>query len=166
MSQGVTTNIDPHPQTLGEIIEARRLELGLTKSAAARLAGVSRGTWHEVEGDKRTNMLADTLNLFDVALRWDRGTLRRISRPLATSTPNDDSALRQRLATYADTLSIEQVRRIVDDINQRPTETFDLAETLRLEMRAQLAELEARLTKESAGERSRPTTRRARTAPR
>src|SRR5438045_2192193 len=66
--------------SLGAIIEERREQLGLTKSEAARLAGVSRGTWHAVETGQRTNMLADTLNLFDKALKLERGTLRRASR--------------------------------------------------------------------------------------
>lgn len=68
-----------HP-SLSEMIEERRLQLGLTKSQAARLAGVSRGTWHEVESGKRTNMLADTLNLFDKALGYERGHLRKATR--------------------------------------------------------------------------------------
>jgi len=65
---------------LGGIIEDRREELGLTKAQAARIAGLSRSTWHEVETGQRTQTLADTLNLFDKALRYPRGTLRRVER--------------------------------------------------------------------------------------
>jgi transcriptional regulator with XRE-family HTH domain len=142
MFHGVIPTTDP-VTPLGEIIEQRRLELGLTKSEAARLAGVSRGTWHEVEAGRRTNMLADTLNLFDKALGWERGTLRRRSRPLdgrpdlvytttegrdviiemKTQQPwqepsSDDETIkhRQRLASMAITLPSWQVHRVMQFI--------------------------------------------------
>jgi len=67
---------------LGQFIEQTREDLGLTKSEAARLAGVSRGTWREVESGSRTQMLADTLNLMDKALGLSRGTLRAKAREL------------------------------------------------------------------------------------
>lgn len=114
--------------TLGEIIEERRLQLGLTKSEAARLAGVSRGTWHEVETGKRANMLADTLNLFDKALGYERGTLRQATRPqpmsdLVPRTPapavfishshDEDLELRMQLVRLAMTMTGDEVRSAI-----------------------------------------------------
>jgi DNA-binding XRE family transcriptional regulator len=67
--------------TLGQRVEARRIELGLTKSAAARRAGVSRGTWYEVETDRRQDLHPDTYFAIDRALEWDRGTARAHAQP-------------------------------------------------------------------------------------
>jgi transcriptional regulator with XRE-family HTH domain len=132
----VTTAPLINQPTLGEMIEERRLSLGLTKSEAARLAGVSRGTWHEVETGKRKNMLADTLNLFDKALNYDRGTLNRASRqPKATAQAtayqaasfishthgDDDLELRMQLVRLAMTMTSEEVRRtlhLVDEFRE------------------------------------------------
>jgi DNA-binding XRE family transcriptional regulator len=62
MSRGVAATM-----TIGQIVEQRRLDLGLTKAAAARRAGVSRGTWHELESGHRPNMQPDTMHQIDVA---------------------------------------------------------------------------------------------------
>src|SRR3982750_1873684 len=109
------------------MIEERRLSLGLTKSEAARLAGVSRGTWHEVETGKRTNMLADTLNLFDKALAYERGTLNKDSRPRPKNTPtfishthgdDEDLELRMQLIRLAMTMTGEEVRRTLHLVDE------------------------------------------------
>lgn len=117
--------------SLGELIEQKRESLGLTKSEAARLAGVSRGTWHEVESGKRTNMLANTLNLFDKALGYERGTLRRLSRgdPRPTETPpttvflahsaDPDDVLRMQLIRYVMTMTSDDVRTILLMVSAR-----------------------------------------------
>jgi Helix-turn-helix domain len=67
--------------TLGRIIEDRRLQLALTKSAAARAAGLSRSSWHEIESDQRQALQPETFMSIDRALegndgQWPPGTLR------------------------------------------------------------------------------------------
>jgi transcriptional regulator with XRE-family HTH domain len=66
---------------LGRYIEQKREDLGLTKAAAARAAGVSRSTWHEIEAGRRLNILAETLHKFDRALGLDHDHLRRKLNP-------------------------------------------------------------------------------------
>jgi hypothetical protein len=73
-------------RTLGAVIEERRRNLKLSKSEAARLAGVGRGTWHEVEGNIRLNVTSETLDRMDEALGWDPGTLASLARPLELKT--------------------------------------------------------------------------------
>ena len=73
----------PRP-SLGKLIEERRHQLGLSKSAAARLAGINRGTWHEVEIGTRMNMLPDTLNQIEATLQWEPGTIYKF-----LNTPGD-----------------------------------------------------------------------------
>lgn len=122
----------PGPRSLGALIKNRRLELGLTKSEAARRANVSRGTWHEVENGTRTNMMPDTLLLIDGALNWEPGTLSRLSRPLdypgtvafdRDGTPKivektppgiDVAADRRRLAALSYSVPIDVVEAALD----------------------------------------------------
>ena len=113
--------------TLSELIEERRVKLGLTKAEAARRAGVSRGTWHEVESGKRTQTLAGTLALFDSALEYRQGTLRDKARgiepgPDAEMTAPDLEAVnaeavtsqaRQELVTFAYDADITTVMAIL-----------------------------------------------------
>jgi transcriptional regulator with XRE-family HTH domain len=63
------------------LIEERRHLLGLSKSEAARRAGINRGTWHEVEIGTRTNIMPDTLNQIEAALEWAPGTLYTLLNP-------------------------------------------------------------------------------------
>jgi len=157
----VTSQTAAITPSLGEIIEERRLELGLTKSEAARRAGVSRGTWHEIESGRRAQMLAGTLALFDSALSLERGTLRRLStrgqRPGAdllfeaeTSTVVADiksghvppdvqiyttdnaTAWRRRLVSLAATMNADEVRKVVEFIERGGAEPFGHADAERL----------------------------------
>lgn len=143
------------------MIEERRLQLGLTKSEAARLAGVSRGTWHEVESGKRVNMLADTLNLFDKALGYERGTLRQAGRPkpppgspvqvqyLGNGPPDEDMKLRFHLIQLAMTMTSDEVRNVMMLllVDHRHN---DLAEEIRRLVRAELTQQNER---ENQGDR-------------
>lgn len=168
VSRGVTSQTAATTPSLGEIIKERRLELGLTKSEAARRAGVSRGTWHEIEADRRAQMLAGTLALFDSALSLERGTLRRLStrgqRPGAdllfeaevpttktliahSHTPDVEiyttdnaTAWRRRLVSLAATMNADEVRRVVEFIERGGTEPFghDDAEQLKTELLEQM----------------------------
>lgn len=129
----VSQPVNPSPSSvnqpsLGDIIRERRLTIGLTKSEAARRAGVSRGTWHDVESGRRSNMLADTLNLFDQALGLPRGTLRNAGRPGEPINMElehggghvieqlkhvaDDDALRLQLVQYVMTMPTSDLRRL------------------------------------------------------
>jgi transcriptional regulator with XRE-family HTH domain len=67
--------------------------LDITKSEAARRAGVSRRTWHEVEEGLRAHSTAVTLAQFDQALQLPEGTLYAMT---ARSSNYQIEALRQR----------------------------------------------------------------------
>lgn len=108
----MATNVPDGGPNLGAIIGERRESLGLTKSEAARRAGLSRGTWHGVESGQRTNMLAGTLDLFDQALAWERGTLRSLSSGRRVAA-GDQTAGRRRLVELAATMTPEQVQTVV-----------------------------------------------------
>jgi transcriptional regulator with XRE-family HTH domain len=114
--------------TLGEMIEEKREALGLTKSEAARLAGVSRGTWHEVESGKRTNMLAGTLDLFDKALGYERGTLRSVSRTGQLPEPVAQSPLRVQV-TSTGPLELTNLELRMQLINAAMTMADDLLQS-------------------------------------
>jgi transcriptional regulator with XRE-family HTH domain len=155
---------------LGAIIEQRRLELGLTKSEAARLAGVSRGTWHEVEAGRRSNMLANTLNLFDKALGWERGRLHELTRPLEgrpdlVATEGRHSAVdggdeRQRLASLLVSMPVERVEQLLKLLETDEQKTGDPpASVLLVEVKEMLGEVLRRLedrTTPAHGQRRRP----------
>lgn len=79
--------------TLGEYVRERRVALDITKSEAARRAGVSRRTWHEVEEGLRAHSTAVTLAQFDQALQLPEGTLYAMT---ARSSNYQIEALRQR----------------------------------------------------------------------
>lgn len=70
----------PGPR-LGMLIEERRHQLKLSKVAAAKRAGINRGTWHEVENGTRTNIMPETLSLIEAALEWEPGTLFKLMHP-------------------------------------------------------------------------------------
>lgn len=109
-----TSPPDTRPGVLASIIRERRLELGLSKSAAARKAGVDRGTWHDIENGTRTNMQPVTLNQIDVALDWEVGHLRRLARPLDSPQDDVEEQLRRKLIALAGSLSGDKLRQAVD----------------------------------------------------
>lgn len=148
LSPGVTAEpMEQTPRTLGEVIEDRRQQLGLTKSKAARLAGVSRGTWHEVESGKRTHMLADTLNLFDKALGYERGTLRNLGKapkpvPTVPAGSDDENELRMQLVRYAMTQPLQEIRNLTAIITERAQGDDDwLRSQIKAEVQRHLATL-------------------------
>jgi hypothetical protein len=65
----------------GEVVEARRVQLGLSKSEASRRAGLTRGTWHEVESGVRRELQPLTYNRVDETLGWESGTLWSLMHP-------------------------------------------------------------------------------------
>ena len=111
--------------TLSELVERRRKELGLTKSAAARKAKVGRGTWHEIEAGARTEPQPETLLRIDRALNWPPGhldaELRRsrdvyISHSSGGLSDAEITELRHKLNTYSFTLTLEEVMAVVNFI--------------------------------------------------
>lgn len=77
------------PDLAGAII-ARREELGLSKSAAARLAGVSRPAWDSWESG--TVPFDSKWASIERALQWERGSIRAILAGGApTVRPTGDS---------------------------------------------------------------------------
>ena len=97
--------------SLGEYIRDRRVALDITKSEAARRAGVSRRTWHEVEEGQRTASTAVTLSQFDQALQLPEGTLYAMT---ARSTSQRTEGLRQRAAELVRAMTTEELEAFVE----------------------------------------------------
>lgn len=113
MSNGTPNPPEP---SLAELIYAKRELLGLTKSAAARRAGLSRETWFQLEKGQRVETRAGTLDRIDVALDWPPGTLRGllgrgpVMTPTVEPTPTSvDQLWRNRAAAVLATLSGNQL---------------------------------------------------------
>jgi transcriptional regulator with XRE-family HTH domain len=115
---------DTDAKRLGAAIENERLKLGLSKSEAARRAGVSRTTWIDIENGRRANSNKTTLQLLEKALQLDRGALRRASvlgdplngavSDVEAYTADNATAMRRRLVHLAATLSADEVREVVN----------------------------------------------------
>ena len=81
-SRAMTTATRLESDEIGAMIRRARLAKDMTKADAARAAGVSRRTWHEIEEGQRVGTTARTLACFDQALGFDEGTLWALtSRP-------------------------------------------------------------------------------------
>jgi DNA-binding XRE family transcriptional regulator len=81
----MTENLSP-----GQAIRTRRVELTLDISKAARAAGMSRSSWHEIETDRRWNPQPVTCRQFDAVLQWEPGTTWRLFHgdpPVVTISP-------------------------------------------------------------------------------
>ncbi len=96
--------------SLAEYIRRRRVELDLTKAEAARRAGVSRRTWHEVEAGDRTTSTAVTLAQFDQALQLPEGTLWRLT---ASSTVQAAEDLKRRAIALVRSMSHAELEYFV-----------------------------------------------------
>jgi DNA-binding XRE family transcriptional regulator len=149
----------PGPR-LGKLIEERRHQLSLTKAEAARRAGINRGTWHDAETGTRTTMMPDTLNLIDLALQWEPGTLYRMTRPETQADivlPQPDgtvviveakvsnrpeisgTARRRALVSLAATLEDDELQRVLDFVARelhtaQPVVTREEIERMRTEI--------------------------------
>lgn len=69
--------IDPRRQRLGELVKARRQELALSISKAARAAEIDRATWTGVEKASRDT---EEYNYGPIerVLRWERGSVAAV----------------------------------------------------------------------------------------
>jgi transcriptional regulator with XRE-family HTH domain len=82
-----------HVTTAGEVVRAKREELGLTKAELARRAHLTRSSIHEIESGQRTHLQARTLHALDLALGLDPGTLERVNRPSVFVSHSVEDAL-------------------------------------------------------------------------
>ena len=71
---GTMTTTDERRRRLADFVNRRRLELGLSINEAARLAGVSRGTWRGVERAERTTEEYQFAAI-ERALQWRPGSI-------------------------------------------------------------------------------------------
>lgn len=133
---------------IGDTIRDARVARDLSKAEAARLAGVSRRTWHEIEEGQRPTPGATTLACFEQVLGIDEGTLYAMT---PASVTNRVETLRRQ--------AIEMVKRMsADDLDVFvSSQGVDTLRSTLNEMRATLNELRA-----ATGEASGPGTRRAR----
>jgi len=81
-------------QRLGALVRARRRQLGLSIVAAARTAGVNRGTWEALESCTRATRDHNYAGI-ERALRWQAGSIEAIltggtPTPLPGSPPFED----------------------------------------------------------------------------
>ncbi|RJO77609.1 hypothetical protein D5S18_07670 [Nocardia panacis] len=63
-----------HPEYLGQVAQARREELGLTKQAVHALVGLNPFTIGKVEAGQAERIRKDTLTRLDRALQWKEGS--------------------------------------------------------------------------------------------
>ncbi|WP_158566473.1 helix-turn-helix domain-containing protein [Micromonospora craterilacus] len=94
--------------SLGELVRQRRENLRLTIDAAATAAGISRGTWINLEGDARQTHPHNYAGI-EHALMWAPGSIRAI-RNGGSPTPLD-AGIHDELA---------HVERVVRSISTNP----------------------------------------------
>lgn len=106
-----TAQLGGAAESIGEYVRERRLALDLTKAEAARRAGVSRRTWHEVEEGTRPTSSAETLSLFEQVLDIPPGTLFAM-------TPKSEharvEALRARAVALVRLMSTDELELFVE----------------------------------------------------
>jgi transcriptional regulator with XRE-family HTH domain len=129
-SEGGVTSL-----SLADFIRNRRVELDITKSEAARRAGVSRRTWHEVEEGIRITSTAVTLAQFDQALQLLPGTLFSLT---TRSVNRQAESLRQRAHDLVRAMTTDELEYF---ISHRGTETVP-------QLLRELTEEHRRLTRE------------------
>lgn len=111
---GGMASIEPTTETgvsLGNFIRDRRVALDITKSDAARRAGVSRRTWHEVEEGTRATSTAVTLACFDQALQLPEGTLYAMT---ARSASQQVETLRHRAIELVRAMTTSELEAFVE----------------------------------------------------
>lgn len=93
------------------MIRERRIGLDLTKAEAARRAGVSRRTWHEIEDGLRATSSAETLAQIDQVLGFPEGTLFAMT---ARSAHDRVEALRAQAIEFVRLMSSDELQIFVD----------------------------------------------------
>jgi transcriptional regulator with XRE-family HTH domain len=116
---------DAEPQTLGQRIKSQRKRLGLSTSAAARRAGVTRDTlaaWETGSSTPRANRLLTLAGVLETSIGWLlEGKGDCAPAPAAHS---DAQALRQQIAHAKDlaqslTSMLETLQVRLDDLEKR-----------------------------------------------
>jgi transcriptional regulator with XRE-family HTH domain len=106
-----TTQLGGTASAIGLTIRERRIALDLTKAEAARRAGVSRRTWHEIEDGLRSTSSAETLGLIDQVLGLPDGTLFAMT---ARSAHDKVEALRAQAIEMVRLMSSDELQTFVD----------------------------------------------------
>jgi transcriptional regulator with XRE-family HTH domain len=139
-------------QTLGEAIEQRRGELGLSIAGASKRAGVARSTWQQIERGVRLAVHSKTLAQMDQALQLSPGTLYNVANNDGVSVHElervetftfvippgeleDDTHARRRLMRIAQDAPIDQIwdvlHEFVRNTQARETEEQALLATMK-----------------------------------
>jgi transcriptional regulator with XRE-family HTH domain len=121
----------------GQIIHDRRVFLDLSKNEAARRAGVSRRTWHEIEEGRRLRVSELTLRQIDQILGFEEGTLWATMKP--ANQPSIE-ALRTEAIGLLRMMTAPELRDFIEDCQGTSTLRAEVAA-----MRAELAVIMARL---------------------
>jgi transcriptional regulator with XRE-family HTH domain len=79
--------------TAGEVVRARREELGLTKTELARRAHVTRSSIHEIELGQRAHLQERTVRRLEEALELPPGELQRRAPHLVLGSRSTREAL-------------------------------------------------------------------------
>ena len=123
-------------KTLGQTIEQRRGELGLSIALASKRAGVARSTWQQIERGVRLAVHSKTLAQMDRALQLPQGTLFTVANGdgvmvhevervetfsfvIAPGEMDDDTQARRRLLRIAQDASIDEVWDILHEYVRR-----------------------------------------------
>jgi transcriptional regulator with XRE-family HTH domain len=106
-----TTHLGGTASAIGLTIRERRIALDLTKAEAARRAGVSRRTWHEIEDGLRATSSAETLAQMDQVLGLPEGTLFAMT---ARSAHDRVEALRSQAIELVRLMSSDDLQAFVD----------------------------------------------------
>lgn len=92
---GIITAVQS-PVTFGEVLTARRKQLGLSQSAAARKASVDRMTWRAWEEDRSTPQDYNYVKI-EHALEWEPGSVEAKLSQGRTPEPAQSRAERDEL---------------------------------------------------------------------
>src|SRR4029453_2636957 len=126
------TPLDGVAKAIGDEIREARVRLDMTKAEAARRAGVSRRTWHEIEEGTRVASSAETLALFDQVLGFDDGHLFSMTSRSATARIE---TLRRQGREILKLMSSDELQAFVE------TEGRETINSQLADMRQELAEL-------------------------
>lgn len=131
-----TTSLDGIAKAIGEQIRDARLRADLTKAEAARRAGVSRRTWHEIEEGTRPASSAETLVQFDQVLGFPEGTLFAMT---ARSTSIRIEGLRQQAIDLVKLMSSDELETFVSSKGAQTVQSMIAGiERELIELRSQL----------------------------
>ncbi|WP_431728655.1 helix-turn-helix domain-containing protein [Verrucosispora sp. TAA-831] len=107
--------------SLGELVRQRREDLGLTVIDAAAAAGISRGTWINLEAGARKTLPHNYVGI-EQALAWAPGSIRAIQRggsptPANARTTTDLDEIERMVRAYsANPNRSERVRGRADSL--------------------------------------------------